>query len=99
MHQYVMVYAVSDGDTYSFTETLPIECDHPSTSFVAAAFERAAQAAKEATEQRSVDSDFTFTGHVLCWTNFYEWDEAVGKNYFTPPSFYTIPEWFAARGA
>lgn len=78
----VLEYTESDGCTYSFTTTLPVEFE--SAEALAVEFEEKMKKARQNNE-----CDVTFAGHEFYCGAFFE----NGKYY--PPAILTIDEWFA----
>lgn len=86
MERLVMCFGIGDGCTYSCDETLPIEYESAEAAIVD--FE---QMIHEAHDKRT--GEIVFAGHNIYPGHFFF------NGVYYGPEFYTIDEWFAAKGA
>lgn len=82
--QIVMTYCVSDGCTFSYTETVPIEYESLEAAIVD--FEAKASVIKNI----DCETDFMFAGQQFNYWNHFDGDD------FRSPDFMTVDEWFKA---
>lgn len=88
----VVEYQVSDGCTYSFTETVPVEYESAESFIVE--FEQLCKVEKEGRLQ----SGFLFAGKWFDATNFFEYNWTTKERVFYPPKVFTVDEWFDYHG-
>jgi hypothetical protein len=92
--QVVMVYDVTDGYTFSCTETIPVE--YSSVEQALSDFESSLKAAHQKTPTM-LHSQFEFAGMTFHSDDFY-WRISNGDSSYDLPEFLTVDEWFNKYG-
>jgi hypothetical protein len=85
----ILSFNVSDGCTFSYTETVPIFAESPEAAIVE--FEAQCNAAQTALAKPWLDGEFKACGRTFNTCNFY-----IDKQYW-PPEIQTFDEWCDAN--